>query len=240
MRDQRVTSLNEGVDIYLEIGKKKVFAVAIHWPGWCRFGKDEVMALESLDRSADRYSQVAEAGGVNFKLPQSPSDFNIVARLEGDSTTDFGAPAKMLKNEWDLTNSQELERYERIIQGCWFVFDEAVNSGTGKEIKKGIRGGGRDLDKIIDHVYQAEELYLKQLGWTFPKLEGEIDQRMQLLQREVLKGLKAAAAGLLPRIGPRGGKRWPPSFFARRLAWHVLDHAWEIEDRIVPALEVET
>jgi hypothetical protein len=30
---------------------------------------------------------------------------------------------------------------------------------------------------------------------------------------------------------PRGGKRWTPRYFVRRSAWHVLDHAWEIEDR---------
>lgn len=28
--------------IYLEIGKKKVFAAAIDWPGWCRQGKEEM------------------------------------------------------------------------------------------------------------------------------------------------------------------------------------------------------
>jgi hypothetical protein len=26
---------------------------------------------------------------------------------------------------------------------------------------------------------------------------------------------------------------WPPRYFVRRVAWHVLDHAWEIEDRIL-------
>ena len=25
--------------------------------------------------------------------------------------------------------------------------------------------------------------------------------------------------------------KWPPRYAARRLAWHVLDHAWEIEDK---------
>jgi hypothetical protein len=24
---------------------------------------------------------------------------------------------------------------------------------------------------------------------------------------------------------------WPPRYFMRRAAWHILDHAWEIEDR---------
>jgi len=31
----------------------------------------------------------------------------------------------------------------------------------------------------------------------------------------------------------QGDLRWAPRFFLRRLAWHAVDHAWEIEDRIV-------
>jgi hypothetical protein len=31
---------------------------------------------------------------------------------------------------------------------------------------------------------------------------------------------------------PLGGvKGWPARYAARRIAWHALDHAWEIEDR---------
>jgi hypothetical protein len=38
---------------------------------------------------------------------------------------------------------------------------------------------------------------------------------------------------------PNGGtppvpKGWPPRYAARRIAWHALDHAWEIEDRSEP------
>jgi hypothetical protein len=34
---------------------------------------------------------------------------------------------------------------------------------------------------------------------------------------------------------PLGGRRWPIRYAARRIAWHALDHAWEIEDRSEPA-----
>ena len=37
------------------------------------------------------------------------------------------------------------------------------------------------------------------------------------------------AGSALPK--PRGGATWPMSYAARRIAWHVLDHAWEMEDR---------
>jgi len=45
--------------------------------------------------------------------------------------------------------------------------------------------------------------------------------------------LQARARGELPELGPRGGKRWPAPYAIRRSAWHALDHAWEIEDRLV-------
>ena len=43
-------------EIYLEIGKKKVFAVSTHWPGWARSGKDENSAIRCS--SSERYADV--------------------------------------------------------------------------------------------------------------------------------------------------------------------------------------
>jgi len=32
--------------------------------------------------------------------------------------------------------------------------------------------------------------------------------------------------------GPIGGARgWPARYAVRRIVWHVLDHAWEIQDK---------
>lgn len=39
------------------------------------------------------------------------------------------------------------------------------------------------------------------------------------------------ARGEPPERTPRSGVLWTPRYFMRRAAWHVLDHAWEIEDR---------
>jgi hypothetical protein len=171
---------------------------------------------------------------LEFQIPERPSSFNIVSRIEGNATTDFGAPDKPLPNDWDQIGNQELGRMMKIIRACWLAFDEAVEKGEGKELKKGPRGGGRELTKIIEHVIGAEENYLKTLGW---KVEANKDvsiaQRKNQIRNEVLRGLEAVAKGQLPREGPRGGKRWPPRYFVRRLAWHVVDHAWEIEERII-------
>ncbi|HEY6567374.1 MAG TPA: hypothetical protein VI341_07635, partial [Actinomycetota bacterium] len=54
---------------------------------------------------------------------------------------------------------------------------------------------------------------------------------------ETRAALIAAVLGKMPATGPRGGKLWTPRRFARRATWHVLDHAWEIQDRADPTNE---
>jgi hypothetical protein len=46
------------------------------------------------------------------------------------------------------------------------------------------------------------------------------------MRAAMLDTLRAAREG-----GPLGGRRWPARYAAHRIAWHALDHAWEIEDR---------
>jgi hypothetical protein len=113
--------------------------------------------------------------------------------------------------------------------------DQAILAAQGKELKKGPRGGGRDLDRIIWHVVEAEEGYLRVLGYKPEKMDhASFIEKINHLRDEALKGLELAINGQIPREGPKGGKRWSPRFYIRRLAWHALDHAWEIDDRILP------
>jgi hypothetical protein len=55
--------------IYLEIGKKKVFAVSTNWPGWARSGRDESSAIQSLWESTPRYAKVLSISGLKFNAP---------------------------------------------------------------------------------------------------------------------------------------------------------------------------
>jgi hypothetical protein len=80
------------MDIYLEIGKKKTFAGSIKWPGWCRSGRDEASALQALADYAPRYAWVMQEQGIAFEAPADVSCFNVIERLKGTATTDFGAP----------------------------------------------------------------------------------------------------------------------------------------------------
>jgi hypothetical protein len=229
-----MASSDGSYEIYLEIGQKKVFAVAVNWPGWCRFGKDEQLAVQMLMDAAPRYSKIVKYANLEFSVPQTASLINTVARLEGSSTTDFGAPDRQLPNDWNPVEADELERYVKLLKACWLAFDKAVEKAEGKALQKGPRGGGRELSQIIDHVVGSAEGYLRSLGWKLGSIEGKtIDGRQDRVRREVIQGLQAAVDGQLPREGPRGGKRWSPRFFVRRLAWHIVDHVWEIEERMI-------
>jgi hypothetical protein len=86
---------------------------------------------------------------------------------------------------------------------------------------------------MVVHVLEAEVAYLSRLGWTFERTAVvDLGSRLEDVRRAILEGLRAAAKGTLAVVGPRGGRRWSGRYFVRRSAWHVLDHAWEIEDRL--------
>ena len=216
------------IDVYVERGAKRAFASAIDWPGWSRGGRDEAVALEALLASATRYAKVVSSTKLGFRPPTSMSDFRVVQRLPGDATTDFGAPSALSKADTATLAGADLTRVEMLIAAAWRALDGATSAAKGKTLATGPRGGGRSLSKIVDHVREAEAGYLSGLGWKF-----QVDPKDKVgsVRRAVIEGLRASARGEIPAKGPRGGARWRPRKFARRLAWHAIDHAWEIEDR---------
>ncbi|MBE7551450.1 MAG: hypothetical protein HS126_10295 [Anaerolineales bacterium] len=222
------------IDVYLEIGQKRTFAGAIDWPGWCRSGRDEAAALQALLDSGPRYARILRSARLGFQAPTDASAFTVIERLEGDSTTDFGAPSIAPSSDAQPVDDAELKRLQKLLKACWQAFDKAVQTASGKELRKGPRGGGRDLEGITRHVLGAEAGYLSALGWKLKQGEAEeLSEELARTRQAGLDALAAAAHGEIPVRGPRGGVRWTPRYFVRRAAWHVLDHVWEIEDRLL-------
>lgn len=226
--------VSKPVDVYLEIGEKRIFAGAIEWPGWCRSGRDEESALQALFDYAPRYAQVLQSARLGFKAPAAPSEFKVVERVKGNMTTDFGTPGMAPSSDKRRVDDAELRRLQTVLKACWRMFDTAVSAAAGKGLRKGPRGGGRDVEGIVRHVTGAHGAYLSRVGWK-PEANEDEDpgEAMRLTRQAVLKALAAAAHGELPLQGPRGGIMWKPRYFVRRVAWHDLDHAWEIQDRVV-------
>ena len=222
------------IPVSLEIGSKRTFAGALDWPGWCRSGKDASSALDALLNYSLRYAAVARSARLPFQAPGDTSAFKVVQQLEGNATTDFGAPGCIPPTDYDSVEDAELSRFQGLLKGCWNVFDEAIDAAKDRPLKGGARGGGRDRQKMIDHVLGAEQAYLSRLGVKVKLTEGApVERRMAECREAILKGVVSAAHGELPARGPRGGVHWPLRYFVRRAAWHVLDHAWELDDRTV-------
>ena len=223
---------NDMIDVYLEQGDKRVFAGAIDWPGWCRAAKDQDSALEALVGIAPRYAKVLSHSRLGFQTPDNANTFNVTERLKGTMTTDFGAPDVAPEADSRPIDDAELQRLQNILRACWRALQAAAEDAKGKQLSKGPRGGGRDLDKIVEHVIGAESNYVRRLAWKSEKSNAEtIADQIEHAQKQALAALAAAARGEMPTQGPRGGKLWQPRYYVRRSAWHILDHVWEIEDR---------
>ncbi len=195
--------------VYLETGKTWTFACAIDWPGWARRAKGEDAAIDALLDYAPRYRPVA---GSRWK----PDTIKVVGRIPGDATTDFGAPHSI--GRWDEApiTAADKKAQLKLLQRSWDYFDKVVAAAPA-ELRKGPRGGGRDRDKIVDHVREAERAYAPKAGIRIPPRTPWPEHR-----ELILTGL---------REGGTEDVKWPWRYVVRRIAWHVLDHTWEIEDR---------
>lgn len=217
------------IRIYLEIAPKRTFAGALDWPGWTRGGRTEADALEALLAYAPRYAKVVGARA-GFVEPKDTSGFEITERLRGGATTEFGAPGAIPKADGRALDAAELERQLALLKAAWSALDRAAHEARGATLRKGPRGGGRPLPKILEHVLGAETGYLAKLGARY---RGGPDDMAEL--RKVGRAAVTAAARNEPIVNPTAVKsRWAPRYFIRRSAWHVLDHAWEIQDRARP------
>ncbi len=223
--------LTTQLNVYLEVGSRRTFAAAIDWPGWCRMGPDEATALQTLFDYGPRYARILRPARLGFQVPNAVSAFAVVERLKGNATTDFGAPDLAPTSDTQPLNDTELRRLRALLKACWRAFDAAVERANGKTLRVGPRGGGRTLDGVVQHVLGAEIGYLSGLGGKV-SLSETPQPPLERTRQAILKALVASARGEIAAHGPRGGKRWPPRYFVRREAWHVLDHIWEIEDRL--------
>jgi hypothetical protein len=210
------------IPVYIESGDKKVFACAIDFPGWCRSGKDEASALEALAGYAPRYAEVARRAEAAF--PSKP-EFQVVERIKGKGATDFGVPHEIPKVDAQPLTARQAARQVALMEAAWALLDKAARS-TPAELRKGPRGGGRDRDKMLDHVLGAEAAYARQLGIKHPQPELGDTRAIKALRKDIAEALRGASDG-----SPLPDKRWPPRYALRRITWHVLDHLWEMQDR---------
>ncbi len=156
-------------------------------------------------------------------------DLRIVESVGGGGGTEFGVPSTITELDARRVTRSQAERIASLVEAGWVIFDR-VAERSPEELRKGPRGGGRDRDKMIGHVIEADHAYAREIGIKLPE--------PSLADRAAVEAERAAVLDLLrqPSDGsPLAGRKWPLRYAARRIAWHAIDHAWEMEDRAEPA-----
>jgi hypothetical protein len=212
--------MSKPLRLFVEETPKKVFVSALDWPGLARAGKTEDLAVESLVAHLPRYAKVAHKAGERF----DPHDLDIavVSRTAGDSGSAYGIPSLVAAEDREPVEAREAQRLASIVAASWDMFDE-VAAKAPESLRKGPRGGGRDRSKIVEHVTLSDGGYARSMG-----IRGDPETA------DGLAAIRAAILGVLRSTSDGSaiaGRKWPPRYAARRVAWHALDHAWEIEDR---------
>ena len=225
--------LSRVIPVAFESGKERTFASALGWPGWTRGGRDEAAALGELLAYGARYRQAIRSARLGFRKPSDLAEFVVTERLTGTATTDFGAPDRAPSIDSQPLNGDELERLVGLLHACWQQLELSVEAAQGKSLRRGPRGGGRTVERIVDHVVEGHYGYLRNI---YCRERHEKSNDFAAMVRAVrdadARALTFAISDEMPERGPRGGALWKPRYFVRRSAWHILDHAWEIEDRL--------
>jgi hypothetical protein len=217
--------MTKPIAVTIEHSPKKTFASAADWPGWSRSGKTEAQAIEALASYAERYAAIADAEHLRFAAHPGLDDFEVVERHEGSAGTAYGVPSHPTEHDARPTDADEAARLAGLVRAAWELFDRTA-AAAPEELRKGPRGGGRNTSRVVDHVMAADRAYAGQIGIKVAEFAPDDRPAIDTMRSEMLDVLRVARDG-----EPLAGRRWPARYAAHRIAWHALDHAWEIEDR---------
>jgi hypothetical protein len=213
------------VSVYLEHGRRHVLASAVHWPGWCSYGTSERRALEALIYRAPRYARFARTADIPFPaildrgIPHDGSRdpgcdvsaFQVTERLAGSASADRGAPGLIPACDAEPVDEPAAQRCATLLTAAWAAFYQAA--------------GGRATSRLVDHVIDADVASARKLGIRCRRPSIRDAAGIVSLREEI-----TAVVGRPSDGGPIIAQGWPASYAARQIAWHVIDHIWQIED----------
>ena len=206
---------------------KKVAAFALDWPGWSRGAKDPGAALELLETYRDRYRPVAALAGRGAEFDAAGA-LEVVEDHVGVGSTDFwGISFAPSSFEQEPMGADEIDRKLALLRAAWRYFDD-VAAGVSLELRLGPRGGGRHRDEIVRHALGWERADLaKRVGVVVEPIIPPTSDGFSSHRDEFVAALRSHnAEGRMAR-----GRNWTIALLLRHTAYHVLDHAWEMEDR---------
>jgi hypothetical protein len=210
---------------------KRAVAFSIAWPGWSRGARTAEAALETLEAYRERYRPVAALAGMAREF-DAAGPLEVVEDKIGTGSTDFwGISFSPSAAEQGSLGEAELERAIALLRASWAFFD-AVAARVSPEMRKGPRGGGRDRDRIVRHAIRTEsEDFAKRVGLRIPEGAALTPDGLRQHREDYVAAMRAYNAGEIRRRM----RSWTLPFLIRHSAYHMLDHAWEMEDKDLSA-----
>src|SRR5690349_19530431 len=202
-----------------ETGAKKAFAWAIDWPGWARSGKTPELAHAILIEYAPRYAEVAavaqlEIPGVNEAI------LDVVDSVPGGSGTDFGVPSAITDADRRPVAAADAARLADLVAGAWTVFERVAAAAPGL-LRKGPRGGGRDRDKMVGHVIEADHAYAREIGVRVPEPHFGDREAVHAERAAMLEVLRRPSDG-----GPLAERKWTQRYEIGRASCRERVEIW--------------
>jgi hypothetical protein len=204
---------------------KRWVAVAADWPGLERGAKTEDDAVEKLVRYVPRYLPVAKRVRLGSELA-TQTDPDIIGRYPGVGSTDFWgisfAPSPLDREPFDAAI---FDRQVRLLRAAWAEFDDTA-ARVSADLRPGVRGGGRSRDRIIRHVldWEGADFSRRVMAPSEPE-ELQTPAQLAYHRDRFVEAMRAWYAEGKP-LG-----KWTIPYLLRHTAYHLLDHAWEMQDR---------
>jgi hypothetical protein len=150
----------------------------------------------------------------------------VIERVPGSSSTDFWGVAHVPSDiEREVLSATDLERRLDLLRACWAYFDD-VAALAAEELLPGSRSAGRSRDQIVRHVVVNEPEQFSRKVEVRTKRDAVLtSDGLATHRQDYLEAIRAY------NVEGKAARTWPIQFLIRRTAHHVMDHAWEMEDR---------
>jgi len=186
--------------------------------------------VTGLGACAKRYQPVAALAGLAIPRLVLHDGFEVRERLIGSAVTDFGALASVSADDLRPLTKLEVDRLQGLLSACWATFDDAYER-VPASARAQKPEAGRSPSAIRHHLLDTDLMHRSAFGPAYRKPSpDEVDRLEPVVRATILTNLASTPLDVEATPVRRYGFDWTPRFAVRRVAWHALDHAWQLED----------
>ena len=228
--------------LYLESGpKRKTTMVHVLDLLGC-FARDGTteLALEATSGAIAAYLTFIERHGETAMPAPRSMDLKLVEHITSGALLGIGSPSILFPLDREPLTVDDGEKHLRWLDWAREELLALVGQLSEEELTAAYPGG-RSIKEILQHIWQVEQWYLKNLGGLEKvKRTGNVFEKLAVVRAAIrhrfrnLSGEERSKVFLAPGpFGPPEGDPWT----ARKSLRRCLEHQWEHLDEVATRLE---